>query len=66
MVNLIKVTKKKKISATSDSEKGGEGDEDFGQETLSQQTHDEVRMINLIFNSSGWTLLMLTPLGDYF
>ena len=56
----------KKTSTSSGSKKSGEGDEDFGQETLSQQTHDEVRMINLIFNSSGWTLLMLTPLGDYF
>jgi len=37
------------------------------QEILSQQArYDEVRMISLIFNSSGLTLPMLTPLGDYF
>ena len=36
------------------------------QEVLSQQAHDdEVRMISLVFNSSGLTPLMLTLLGDY-
>ena len=39
----------------------------MGQETLSQLAHDEeVRMISLIFNSSGLTPPMLTPLGDCF
>jgi hypothetical protein len=37
------------------------------QEVFSQQAHeDEVRMISLVFNSSGLTPTMLTPLGDYF
>ena len=37
------------------------------QEVLSQQARDDkVRMISLVFNSSGLTLPMLTPLGDYF
>jgi hypothetical protein len=42
-------------------------DEDMGQETLSQLARDEeVRMISLVFNYSGLTLSMLTPLGDCF
>ena len=36
------------------------------QEILSQQSHDaEVRMISLVFSSSGLTLPMLTSLSDY-
>jgi hypothetical protein len=39
----------------------------MGQGTLSQLAHDEeVRMISLVFNSSGLTPLMLTLLGDCF
>jgi len=67
-----KTSKKKKVSASFDSEKV-EGDEvDLGfdvdsQELLTQQAcDDKVRMISLVFNSSGLTLPMLTPLGDYF
>ena len=37
------------------------------QEVHSQQARDdEVRMISLVFNSSGLTPPMLTPLDDYF
>jgi len=37
------------------------------QETLSQQARNaEVRMISLVFDSSGLTPPMLTPLGEYF
>ena len=52
--------------------KSSEGEEDLGQnvesqEILSQQAHDaEVRMISLVFDSSGLTPPMLTPLGEYF
>lgn len=39
----------------------------LSQETLSQQSHnDKMRMISLVFSSSGTTLLMLTMLGEYF
>jgi hypothetical protein len=39
----------------------------MSQETLSQLARDEeVRMISLVFNSSGLTPSMLTPLGDCF
>ena len=39
----------------------------MGQETLSQLAHDEeVRMLSLVFNSSGLNPPTLTPLGDYF
>jgi len=67
-----KISKKKKVSASFDSEKIAEDEVDLGldvdsQEVLSQPSHDdEVRMISLFFNSSGLTPPMLTPLGDYF
>jgi len=63
VVSLLKKTLKKwKTTAPSSSKKFGGGDEDMGQETLSQLAHDEeVRMISLVFNSSGLTLL-----GDCF
>ena len=39
----------------------------MGHETFRQLTPDEeVRMISLVFNSSGLTPPMLTPLGDCF
>ena len=44
---LAKKTSKKKVATPSGSKKLGESDEDMGQETLSQQAHDEeVRMIS--------------------
>ena len=67
-----KTSKKKKVSATFDSERVAEDEIDLGvdadsQEVLSQQAReDEVRMISSVLNSSGLTLPMLTPLGDYF
>ena len=67
-----KISKKKKVSASFDSEKIAEDEFDLGldvssQEVLSQQAHDdEVRMISLVLNSSGLTPPKLTPLGDYF
>ena len=67
-----KTSKKKKVSASFDSERVAEDEVDLGvdadsQEVLSQQAHeDEVRMVSLVFNSSGLTPPMLTPLGDYF
>jgi hypothetical protein len=62
-----KITKKKKVAMSSGSEKLGGDGEEMGQETLSQLARDEeVRMISLVFNSSGLTPLMLTPLGDCF
>jgi ornithine carbamoyltransferase len=62
-----KTSKRKKVATPSGSEKLGGSDEDMGQETLSQLDHDEeVRMISLVFNSSGLTSPMLTPLGDCF
>jgi hypothetical protein len=62
-----KITKKKKVATPSGSEKLGGNDEEMGQETLSQLARDEeVRMISLVFNSSGLTPLMLTPLDDCF
>ena len=67
-----RTSKKKKVSASFDSEKIVEDEVDLGldvdsQEVLSQQARDdEVRMISLVFNSSGLTPLMLTSLGDYF
>jgi hypothetical protein len=67
-----RTSKKKKVSASFDSEKIAEDEVDLGldvdsQEVLSQQACDnEVRIISLVFNSSGLTLPMLTPLGDYF
>jgi hypothetical protein len=69
---IKKTSKKKKIVASFDSEKVVEDEGDLGvdadsQEVFSQQAHeDEVRMISLVFNSSGLTPTMLTPLGDYF
>ena len=67
-----KTSKKKKVSAYFDSEKVVEDEVYLGvdadsQELYSQQAReDEVRMISLVFNSSGLTPPMLTPLGDYF
>jgi hypothetical protein len=62
-----KITKKKKVAMSSSFEKLGGDGEEMGQETLSQLARDEeVRMISLVFNSSGLTPLMLTPLGDCF
>ncbi|XP_066314355.1 uncharacterized protein [Miscanthus floridulus] len=67
-----KTSKKKKVSASFDSEKVVEDEVYLGvdvdsQELYSQQAReDEVRMISLVFNSSGLTLPMLTSLGDYF
>jgi hypothetical protein len=62
-----KTSKRKKIAMPSGSEKLRESDEDVGQETLSQLARDEeVRMISLVFNSSGLTPSMLTLLGDCF
>jgi hypothetical protein len=62
-----KIAKKKKIATSSSSEKHGGDGEEMGPETLSQLAHDEeVRMISLVFNSSGLTPLMLTLLGDCF
>jgi hypothetical protein len=64
--------KKKKVSTFFDSEKNAEDEVDLGldvdsEEVLSQQAHDdEVRMFSLVFNFSGLTPPMLTPLGDYF
>ena len=53
---LAKKTSKKKVATPSGSKKLGESDEDMGQETLSQLARDEeVRMISLVFNSSGLT-----------
>ena len=73
MVNLLRgLVRKKKVSASFDSKRIAEGEVDLGtnvdsQEVLSQQAcDDEVRMISLVFNSSGLTLPMLPPLGDYF
>ena len=64
---LAKKISKNKIATPSGSEKLGGSDEDMGQETLSQLAHDEeVRMISLVFNSSGLNPPTLTPLGDYF
>jgi hypothetical protein len=55
------------VATPSGSKKLGGSDEDMGQETLSQLARDEeVRMISLVFNSSGLTPSMLTPLGDCF
>jgi hypothetical protein len=62
-----KIAKKKKIAMSFGSKKHGGDGEEMGPETLSQLAHDEeVRMISFVFNSSGLTLLMLTPLGDCF
>jgi hypothetical protein len=62
-----KITKKKKVDTSSGSKKLGGDGEEMSLETLSQLARDEeVRMISLVFNSSGLTLLMLTPLGDCF
>jgi hypothetical protein len=62
-----KITKKKKVATPSGSENLGGDGEEMGPETLSQLARDEeVRMISLVFNSSGLTPLMLTPLGDCF
>jgi hypothetical protein len=62
-----KIAKKKKIATSSGSEKHGGDGEEIGPETLSQLARDEeVRMISLVFNSSGLTPLILTPLGDCF
>ena len=67
-----KASKKKKVLASFDSEKNVEDDVDLGldadnQEVLSQQARDdEVRMISLVFNSSGLTPPILTLLGVYF
>jgi len=66
-----KTSKKKKVLASFDLEKIAEDEVDLGldvnsQEALSQQTRDdEVRMISLVFNSSGLTPPMLAWLGDY-
>ena len=55
-----RTSKKKKVSASFDSEKIAEDEVDLGldvdsQEVLSQQArNDEVRMISLVFNSSGF------------
>jgi ornithine carbamoyltransferase len=62
-----KTSKRKKVAMPSSSKKLGGSDEDMGQETLSQLARDEeVRMISLVFNSSGLTPSMLTLLGDCF
>ena len=67
-----KTSKNKNVLASFDSKRVVEDEVDLGvdadsQEVLSQQVHEnEVRMISLVFNSSGLTLPMLTPLGDYF
>ena len=67
-----RTSKKQKVSASFGSEKIAEDEVDLGpdvdsQEVLSQQARDdEVRMISVVFNSSGLTPPMLTPLGDYF
>jgi hypothetical protein len=62
-----KITKKKKVATSSGSEKLRGDGEEIGQETLSRLARDEeVRMISLVFNYSGLTPLMLTPLGDCF
>jgi hypothetical protein len=62
-----KISKKKKVATPSGSERLGGNDEDMGQEILSQLARDEeVRMISLVFNSSGLIPSMLTPLGDCF
>ena len=67
-----KTSKKKKVSASFDSERVAEDEVDLvvdadSQEVLSQQAReDEVRMISLVFNSSGLTPPMMIPLGDYF
>ena len=73
MDNLLRrLTRKQKVSASFDSEKVAGDEVDLGfdvdsQKVLSQQARDdEVRMISLVFNSSGLTPPMLTPLGDYF
>jgi hypothetical protein len=59
--------KKKKIATSFGSEKHEGDGEEMGPEILSQLARDEeVRMISLVFNSSGLTPLMLTPLGDCF
>ena len=72
MINLLrKQAKKKKVSASFDSERVAEDEVDLGvdadsQEVLSQQAReDEVRMISLVFNSSGLTPPMLTLLGHF-
>jgi hypothetical protein len=62
-----KTSKRKKVAMPSSSKKLGGSDEDMGQETLSQLARDEeVRMISLVFNSSGLTPSILTLLGDCF
>ena len=73
MDNLLRrLTRKQKVSASFDSEKVAGDEVDLGfnvdsQEVFSQQAHDyEVRMISLIFNSSGLTPPILTLLVDYF
>jgi hypothetical protein len=64
---LSKKITKKKIATSSGFEKHEGDGEEMGPETLSQLARDEeVRMISLVFNSSGLTPLMLTPLGDCF
>jgi hypothetical protein len=62
-----KTTKRKTVASPSSLEKLVGSDEDMGQETLSQLARDEeVKMISLVFNSSGLTPPMLIPLGDCF
>ena len=64
--------KKKTATAASSFGESGEAEEEFGQnvesqETFHQQVRDEeVRMISLVFNSSGLTTPLLTLLSSYF
>jgi len=68
---LAKKASKKKVSASFDSERIEEDEVDLGlnidsQKALSQHARDdEVRMISLVFNSSGLTPPMLTLLGHF-
>jgi hypothetical protein len=65
VVNLARKLRRRRRFATPFSSEKHEGE--MGLETLNQLARDEeVRMISLVFNSSGLTPLMLTPLGDCF